>query len=133
VALVCMAMAESFPPAPLQAAKYCVACGNGLVVTAAICPRCGTPVAGTRFGRQAKSRAVAVVLAVFLSFWSFLYTYSISAWKFWLGLLLNVLAAGTIWIVVATLGHGTPVNLIFVTIPVGVWVWAIVDRSVTQL
>src|ERR1039458_5641623 len=39
-----------------------------------------------------KSRSVAVLMAIFLSFWSFLYTYSTSAWKFWLGLGIVVFA-----------------------------------------
>lgn len=124
------------PPSPFQAsapAQYCVTCGNGLVATAAICPRCGTPVSGRKPGQVgAKSRTAAVLLAVFLSFWSFLYTYRTAAWKFWLGLGLAVFG----FILVPTLN--IPTNslagtFIWTAIALGVWVWAIVDRSTTPL
>ena len=107
-----------------------VTCGNGLVTTAAICPRCGTPASGTRPGQiGTKSRTTAVVLAVFLSFWSFLYTYSNSAWKFWLGLGLNIL---TFLIDIA--GHyGSGVSLVWLFAILGVWIWSIVDRCITPL
>ncbi|NBQ93351.1 MAG: NINE protein [Micrococcales bacterium] len=29
--------------------KFCSACGNGLIATAAICPKCGTPVAANGY------------------------------------------------------------------------------------
>jgi hypothetical protein len=73
-----------------------------------------------------------VLLAVFLSFWSFLYTYRTAAWKFWLGLGLAVFG----FILVPTLN--IPTNslagtFIWTAIALGVWVWAIVDRSTTPL
>jgi hypothetical protein len=115
------------------AAQYCRTCGNGLVATAVICPRCGTPVSGTSSGLLgAKSRKAAVLLAVFLSFWSFLYTYRTTAWKFWLGLGLAVFG----FILVPTLNGATnSVAGDFVGGPIalGVWIWAIVDRSTTPL
>jgi hypothetical protein len=124
------------PPRPFPGAviaQYCVTCGNGLVATAAICPRCGTPVPGARPVQVgAKSRTTAVLLAVFLSFWSFLYTYSISAWKFWLGLGLNVLPVIIAFIVSAANGSFAIVVMSYL-IWLGVWVWAIVDRSITSL
>ena len=114
-------------------AQYCVTCGNGLVATAAICPRCGTPVPGAKPVQVgAKSRSTAVLLAVFLSFWSFLYTYSISAWKFWLGLGLSVLPLIIVYIMAAA--NGSPgIAVASYLISLGVWIWAIVDRSTTSL
>lgn len=124
------------PPGPFPGAaiaQYCVTCGNGLVATAAICPRCGTPVPGAKPVQVgAKSRSAAVLLAVFLSFWSFLYTYSISAWKFWLGLGLSVLPLIIVWTVTAA--NGSPgIAVASYLISLGVWIWAIVDRSTTSL
>lgn len=109
------------PPLPV-APKYCVACGNGLVATAAICPRCGTAQA------QPKSRGTAVVMAVFLSFWAFLYTYSRSRWKFWLGLGLDSSAMA-----VNVTTHAPFTGPVWFLVSLGVWIWAIVDRSVTPL
>ena len=124
------------PPPPFQAsttAQYCVTCGNGLVATAAICPRCGTPVSGAKPGQLgAKSRTAAVLLAVFLSFWSFLYTYRISAWKFWLGLGLIVcsfiLGESTVYTT-----HNPAGAIVWSLVALGVWIWSIIDRSTTPL
>jgi len=51
------------------------------------CPACGT---GIGQAARRKSKNIAVLLAVSLSWWTWLYTYKKDAWKFWLGL-----AAGT--------------------------------------
>lgn len=119
------------PRAPYPAgspAKYCVTCGAGLVASAAICPRCGTPVA------PRKSRTAAVVMAVFLSFWSFLYTYRSAAWKFWLGLGLDL---GTYVLFLAVQGatgeHQAALAALFLLVSTGVWLWAIIDRATTHL
>ena len=113
--------------------KYCVTCGNGLVATAAICPRCGTPVSGTSSGLiGAKSRTAAVLLAVFLSFWSFLYTYRISTWKFWLGLGLNVFGL-ILGLSIGSAAHSPAGTVVWFLIALGVWIWSIVDRTITPL
>ena len=41
--------------------------------------------------RQGKSKTTAVLLAVFLSQWSWVYTYRDNAWKFWTALAINML------------------------------------------
>jgi hypothetical protein len=66
--------------------KYCSACGNGLIATAAICPKCGSPAGRgglSGVGTSPKSKTVAVLLAVFLGLWTFLYTYREDKIKFW--------------------------------------------------
>lgn len=102
-------VAAPAPPAGPQAATYCRGCGAGLVATAVTCPQCGTP-AGPVQPVTAKKKSTAVLLAVFLSFWTWCYTYKVDAWKFWLNLVLGVLTVG-IW-----------------TIFVGYW-WAIIDAA----
>ena len=102
-------MAVSSPP---PVVKFCSGCGTGLVATAVTCPSCGTKASGTGAGTP-KSKTTAVVLAVFLSFWSWLYTYKKSTWKFWVGLAVAFL--------------GSPLYLIPT---LGVWIWAIVDNSI---
>lgn len=59
-----------------------------------------------------KSKGGAVALAVFFSFWTWLYTYKFDAWKFWLGLVLNVLLFWTI------------------IVPIGIWIWAFIDQCI---
>jgi hypothetical protein len=71
--------------------KYCEACGNGLIKTAAICPKCGSPTRGYAGEYSVSSisprkKEVAVILAVFLGPWSWLYTYRQNVIKFWVGL-----------------------------------------------
>lgn len=91
--------------------KFCSECGNSLIATAVICPKCGSPTA--RFGQyvgqnagvnrsnsagyasQPKSKSVAVVLAVFLGLWSYLYTYKKDAGLFWANLVVAIVIAFT--------------------------------------
>jgi ribosomal protein S27AE len=63
--------------------KFCPACGNGLIVTAVICPKCGSPVAGVAT-KGSREKSIAVIMAVFLSSWAYLYTYKYDAKKFWI-------------------------------------------------
>ena len=57
-----------------------------------------------------KQKTTAVLLAVFLTFWSWIYTYKVDAWKFWLNLALSVLTIGAWALFVA-------------------WPWAIIDAA----
>jgi hypothetical protein len=58
-----------------------------------------------------KSKGTAVVLAVLLAHWTWIYTYREDAYKFWIGLLLSVLLWWTF------------------VVPLGIWIWAIVDAA----
>ena len=58
-----------------------------------------------------KSKSIAIILALFFSFWSWLYTYKRNLVKFWISLSLNIAAAiaifmaGIIFINITTEGH----------------------------
>ena len=96
---------------PLIGNKFCHACAVPTNPLAEICIKCGarlTPQAYTVVS-GGKSKTASVLLAVFLSFWTWLYTYKKDAWKFWVGLGVSI--------------------LIFV-VAIGIWVWAIVDVAV---
>lgn len=71
--------------------KFCSACGNGLVETAVVCPSCGSPVVVLKV-QASKKKSVAVVLAVFLGYWSWLYTPKKNLAKFFIALVLSVIA-----------------------------------------
>jgi hypothetical protein len=109
------------------AAKYCAACGNGLVASAAICPRCGTAASGSLLP-AGKSKAVAVILAVFFSFWSWLYTYKQDGHKFWTGLGITL---ATFVTAVVGIAHQSPgVAALWYLGSLGVWIWSVVDAAV---
>jgi len=59
-----------------------------------------------------KDKTTAVLMAVFLSYWTWLYTYKQDKVKFWIGLGVSF------------------VGLFFLLLPtIGIWVWAIIDRT----
>jgi hypothetical protein len=97
--------------------QFCSGCGSQLVLSAVICPNCGT--ARNTQSPSAKSKTASVLLAVFLSFWTWLYTYKRDNWKFWTSL---VIATFCFLFGFATLGF-TDFLLI------GIWIWAVVDVS----
>lgn len=122
--------------------RYCANCGNVISKEAAICVKCGVPVGGespflkpvtqqnvvVNTGAAVayitpKDKTAAILLAVFLSGWTWLYTYSKDSVKFWIfigvGIANFVLSICTlsIWLWVAI-----PVSL-------GFHIWAIVDAA----
>ncbi len=88
---------------------FCVNCGKKIDINAAVCPYCGVVVKGGALDKPAvaKDKTVALLLAIFLAFWTWIYTYEKDAWKFWLNLALSIVTFG-IW-------------------GIGAWIWAIID------
>lgn len=109
----------SGPGIPPPLARFCFACGTPLVLTAAICPRCGTAVGSPR------SKGVAVALAVFFSFFTWLYTYRQDRRKFWVAVWL--LAAEFLLSVLAVAADAPGLLVADTLISLGVWIWAIVS------
>jgi hypothetical protein len=66
--------------------------------------------------RTGKSKTTAVVLAVFLGFWTWLYTNKIDMSKFWIGLGVGV-------------GSALLLPQISLFVALGITVWAIVDQA----
>ena len=54
-----------------------------------------------------KEKTTAVILAVILGFWTWLYTYRIDKFKFWLCLILSIVTFGIFWFIA--------------------WIWAIIE------
>ncbi len=107
---------ESFyPPVSTPAfvaTRFCPACGASIVPQAVVCPRCGSAVSD-----PPKDKTIAVLLAVFLSFWTWLYTYDRDKKKFWVGFILSILGSVLVLVYIG-------IFLIF-----GVWIWAIIDAA----
>ena len=72
----------------------CAKCGKELPSQAMYCPYCGASV---HEPARRKNKKTAVLLAVSLSWWTWLYTYKKDAWKFWLGLGLGVVSIGLLF------------------------------------
>ena len=65
---------------------------------------------------ERKDKSVAVLLAIFLGLWTWVYTYRRDAWKFWLNLMLNLTLFNPLW------------TWIFLFIPnIGLYLWTIID------
>ena len=84
----------------MEISKYCSVCGNGVVAQAVICPKCGSPVAPMQKSTMQgdKSKTVAIILAIFLGAWSWLYTARADAPKFWAFVGASVVPAMLLWI-----------------------------------
>lgn len=105
-----------------QGDKFCPACGSSMASGTSTCPGCGTPLPSVACVQRSKT--AAVLLAVFLTFWTWLYTHDKDAWKFWTGVCL-VLAAT--WVLVFTTGAWLVIGW---SILAGLWVWSVLDVSV---
>ena len=112
------------PSMSARSDKFCVSCGEGLIGSAVVCPRCGSgaPVAGypkpttASFGSPAKKeKTVALLLAIFVGHFAWLYTYDRDQQKFWIGT--GIFVGGLILMIV----------LIGFFMWLGLWVWVIVD------
>jgi hypothetical protein len=68
---------------------------------------------------ERKDKTSAILLAVFLGFWTWLYTYKKDSWKFWVALALHITVFNPLW------------TWMLLFLPnIGMHVWAIVDVCV---
>ena len=84
-----------------------------------------------------RSKAVAILLAVFFGFFTWIYTWKNDAWKFWvslgvtIGFLLLIMFFGVLgfvfneaFIIIAVILY-----ILSILVSIGLWIWAIVDQS----
>ena len=71
---------------PPKGDRFCNSCGVEVSPLAEMCVKCGAKLGKTeqiaKTKQSPKSKTTAVLLAVFLSFWTWLYTYNRNSWKF---------------------------------------------------
>ena len=77
---------------PPKGERFCNLCGVEVLPLAERCIKCGAV-----FDKppRPKAKTVAVLLAVFLGYWTWLYTFKKNTWKFWAGLAVGQLADAT--------------------------------------
>lgn len=124
--------------------KFCSACGNGLIQTAIVCPRCGSSTNLLSVGTgqtYVKSKTVAVVLAVFLGPWGWLYTFAKNKAKFFISvpsllatLYLQAAVISTTLNDVLRGQDGDPrialfANVIYFFVGFPFWLWAVIDNA----
>jgi RNA polymerase subunit RPABC4/transcription elongation factor Spt4 len=111
---------------PPKGDKYCPNCGNSVSPLAEVCVKCGIRL--TQFSPTRKKKVASILLAVFLGYWTWLYTYKRDKWKFWVGLCLSIVYAITVAV------EPTTDEFLWVIwfIPLGTWIWAIVDTSIKK-
>ena len=106
---------ETKPAAP-AITRYCQGCGSGLIDMAIICTKCGSSAGGPNSYSGRKKKTTSILLAVFLSGWTWLYTYDRDRKKFWI-----FIGAGFVaFFLTITAGIGVLIGL-------GTWIWSIVD------
>jgi hypothetical protein len=122
-------MGMDYPPPPEPAPTTYPFPTSNIEPVAPPIPYQGPPPPGPAYQpapyayRLPKHKATAVLLAIFLGFITWMYTYEKDAWKFWTAFAITVgdviLSAITlgVWLVVAI-----PVGL-------GLWIWGIVDAA----
>jgi|HubBroStandDraft_2_1064218.scaffolds.fasta_scaffold604379_1 RNA polymerase subunit RPABC4/transcription elongation factor Spt4 len=136
---------RSYAPPGVVYTKFCATCGSGLVSAAVICPNCGSAQKGFS-SSGGKSKTTAVVMAVFLSAWTWVYTWKVNSKKFWIALGLWVVQIIFYAVGVSEAanrlvcnqpgggctfrsGSGSGPVIIAALISFGVWLWAVVDAS----
>jgi len=108
---------EQGKQAPGADEMRCPSCDAIVKKEAEICVNCGVGIR-RRAASERKDKTASILLAVFLAFWTWLYTYKKDGWKFWLGLALTLTIFNPIW-----------TWIIFCTPNMAIWVWAIVDAA----
>lgn len=111
---------------PPRGNLFCSNCGNSVVVNSDTCVNCGAIITND----NGKSKVASILLAIFLGFWTWLYTYKRNFWKFWIALGVWIL-----YLIISTVGYyrhtniPTPVELLMLLAIFGLWIWSIIDAS----
>jgi hypothetical protein len=142
---------------PLAGNSYCPACAAQTTPLSEICTKCGSHLnasAGDDRPVNAKSKVASILLAVFLGFWTWLYTYKLDGWKFWVGLGANVVLVILTYVILFAvfggwMGMGNYYNYgdeeivgrvmlwvgyiaIASIVSFGLWLWAVIDAAIKK-
>lgn len=111
---------------------YCPECGKPVKKNAVFCVHCGVQIGDIKtsskreaaYNPYAKSKATAVVLAVFFGYWSWVYTYGKNGFKFWVAFV----GAPAVIVAIAHFLNSYGTLFIFLGLAV-IWIWAIADNA----
>lgn len=119
---------------------FCPECGKPIKKNAIFCINCGIQINELITQKPEiivtpKYKSTAIFLSIFLSFFSWLYTYKKSSRKFWFSFLLTAISPVMIPVltIIWTTSGGNGGALygfgFFYAVLFGIWVWAIIDNS----
>lgn len=80
---------------------FCPECGKPVNRKTVICPKCGVQIKELSVEKQQnppKSKAAAVVLAIFFGYWAYLYTYARDRANFWGLLVVEIIFGSILWV-----------------------------------
>jgi hypothetical protein len=141
---------------PLAGNSFCPACSAPTTPLSEICVKCGTRLipqsvaSGTIpqvAGVNPKSKTASILLAVFLGFWTWLYTYKKDHWKFWVSLGISIvvgigLGIAMSWFVIAGINSFDSLDasaigfiiayILAIIVSFGLWVWSVVDTAIKK-
>jgi hypothetical protein len=117
---------------------FCPECGQAIKRNAVICVNCGIQVKALKKEGEiivdnpykevpstteahAKNKTSAIILAIFVGFFAWLYTYKKSAWKFWLALGITI---------VFTIIYYTIFPIPLIIVGIGIFLWVIIDTAI---
>ncbi len=117
---------------------YCPKCSKPIKKIAVICPYCGVQIKESESGKTEiiitpKHKSIAVLLSIFLSFFSWIYTYKKSSKKFWVSFIIAAITPFIIAMLWQVTGRvsSTAFNLVFYcSVIFVIWIWAIIDNSI---
>jgi uncharacterized membrane protein YqaE (UPF0057 family) len=103
---------------------FCPECGKPIKRNAVICPHCGVQIKEleVKSNISVKSKSVSVVLAIFFSFFSWLYTYGRNRLKFWICLVVTVI------VYMSGIVNDWP-GAVYLVINGYIWLYSIIDNS----
>lgn len=91
----------------------CPGCGKIIGADVVVCPSCGIQVRNLTVqgvaAQNPKDKTIAIILAIFVGMFTWVYTYKVDSGKFWINFIVSIVTVG-IWGLVA-------------------WLWAIIEAA----
>ncbi len=116
---------------PPKGNLFCHNCGSQVSPLADICVKCGAGLHQVTVAKSVKSKTASVLLAVFLGYWSWLYTYFKDGWKFWVGISSSIVLTIVLVVQMAQPPYrqNSAITALIYIVLIGIGIWVIVDSA----
>jgi predicted RNA-binding Zn-ribbon protein involved in translation (DUF1610 family) len=103
---------------------FCFSCGAIVKKSSRICPKCGVPLSEKI---KLKEKSTSILIALFFSFFAWLYLYEKNVIKFWIGLSVSVI----FFIITKNLYYTSNSYWYFSFVPIVIiWIYALIDVAI---